>query len=94
LGLRGRVKRLERETRQEFFEIAQKDGTVARFPKSEGIEAFRNWFERLGAGDDAPPEHPMIAAVRNSSDPYWQNSFWLACEDPDEHTKPIPDLSE
>jgi hypothetical protein len=74
--------------------IPQQDGTVARFPKSEGIEAFLNWFERLGAGDEAPPEHPMIAAVRNSSDLYWQSSFWLACEYPDEHTKPIPDLSE
>jgi hypothetical protein len=94
VGFRGRVKRLERETREEFFEIEQKDGTTARFPQSEGIEAYVNWFERMGAGEDAPPEHPLIAAVRNSSDPEWQNSFWLACEDPDEWVKPIPDLSE
>jgi hypothetical protein len=91
--LRGRIKRLERETREEFFEIAQKDGTVARFPKSQGIEAYVNWFERMGAGEDAPPEHPMLAAVRNSSDPYWLNSFFN-CGDPDEFIKPIPDLSE
>ena len=94
MGLRDKLRRLEREAEEEMFVIPQKDGTVARFPKSEGIEAFMNWFDRLGAGEDAPPEHPMIAAVRNSSDPEWQNSFWLACEDPDEHTKPIPDLSE
>jgi hypothetical protein len=93
LGLRGRVKRLERETREEFFEIAQKDGTVARFPKSEGIEAYINWFDRLGAGDDAPPEHPMLVAVRNTSDPEWQKSVYYV-GDPDAHTRPIPDLSE
>jgi hypothetical protein len=59
--LRGWVKRLERGAREEFIEIAQKDGTVARFPKSEGIEAYVNWFDRMGAGEDAPPEHPMLA---------------------------------
>jgi hypothetical protein len=73
--------------------IPQRDGTVARFPQSEGIEAYVNWFDRMGAGEDAPPEHPMLAAVRNASDPECTNSFFM-CEDPDEHTKPIPDLSE
>jgi hypothetical protein len=57
------------------------------------MEAFRNWFDCMGAGEDAPPEHPMLEAVRNSSDPYWQNSVYVV-NDPDEHTKPIPDLSE
>jgi hypothetical protein len=76
-----------------MIEIAQKDGTVARFPRSAGMEAFANWFDRLGAGEDAPPEHPMLVAVRNSSDPYWQYSVY-AVNDSDEHTKPIPDLSE
>jgi hypothetical protein len=50
-------------------------------------------MDRLGAGDDAPPEHPMIAAVRNSSEPKWQNSLWAA-NDPEEWLKPVPDLSE
>jgi hypothetical protein len=94
VGLRDKVKRLERASREEFFEIPQKDGTVARFPKSEGIVAYINWFDRMGAGEDAPPEHPLITAIRNTSDPYWRNTFWLACEDPDEWVKPIPDLSE
>jgi hypothetical protein len=93
VGLRGRLKRLERAARGEMIEIPQKDGTVARFPQSSAVEAFTNWFDRLGAGEEAPPEHPMLAAVRNSSDPYWQNSVY-AVNDPDEHTKPIPDLSE
>jgi hypothetical protein len=91
--LRGRLKRLEHEAEAEMLVIPQRDGTVARFPRSEGIEAYVNWFDRMGAGEDAPPEHPMLVAVRNTSDSEWQRSFFM-CEDPDEHTKPIPDLSE
>jgi hypothetical protein len=93
VGIRERLRRLEQEAEGEMIVIRQQDCTVARFPQSAGIEAFRNCFDRLGAGEDAPPEHPMFAAVRNSSDPEWQRSFFM-CEDPDEHTKPIPDLSE
>jgi len=93
MGIRDRINRLEREARRETIAIPQKVGTVARFPRSEVIEAHANWFERLGAGEDAPPEHPMIVAVRNSSDPEWQRRA-LMCEDLEEHTKPIPDLSE
>jgi hypothetical protein len=88
-----RLKRLERAARGEMIEIAQKDGTVARFPQSAGVEAFTNWFDRLGAGENAPPEHPMLVAVRNSSDPYWHYSVY-AGNDPEAHTKPIPYLSE
>jgi hypothetical protein len=94
MGIRERLRHLEAAAEAEMIVIPQRDGTVARFPQSEGIEAYMNWFDRLGAGEDAPPEHPLITAVRNSSHPYWQNSFWLACGDPDEHTEPIPDLSE
>jgi hypothetical protein len=89
----GRLKRLEDEAEAEMLVIPQRDGTVARFPQPEGMEAFMNLMDRLGAGDDAPPEHPMIAAVRNSSEPKWQNSFWAA-NDPEEWVKPVPDLSE
>jgi hypothetical protein len=73
--------------------IPQRDGTVARFSAHEGMVACMNLMERLGAGKDAPPEHPLIAAVRNSSDPKWQSSFWAA-NGPDEWVKPVPDLSE
>jgi hypothetical protein len=27
--------------------------------KSEGIVAYMNWLDRLGAGEDAPPERPL-----------------------------------
>jgi len=47
----------------------------------------------MGAGEDAPPEHPLIAAARNSSDPEWANSVY-AIEDPAAHVAPVEDLSE
>jgi hypothetical protein len=93
VGLRGRLKRAERAARGEMIEVLQHDGTVKRFPLSEVREAYLNWFDRLGAGDDAPPEHPMLVAVRNTSDPEWQKSIYYV-GDPDAHTRPIPDLSE
>ncbi len=93
MRLRGWVKRLERDAREEMIEIPQHDGTVKRFPASAGMEAYTNLWDRMGAGEDAPPEHPLIAAARNSSDPKWSGSFF-AVNDPDEWVKPIPDLSE
>jgi hypothetical protein len=93
VGIRGRLRKLEREARGEFIEIPQRDGTVARFSAQEGMEAYMNLMERLGAGEDAPPEHPLIEAVRNSSEFKWSESFF-AVNDPDEWVKPVEDLSE
>jgi hypothetical protein len=93
MGLRGRLNRAERAAKGEIIEIPQKDGTLARFSQSAVMEAYLNWFDRLGAGDDAPPEHPMLVAVRNSTDLYWSEGIY-AVNDPDAHTRPIPDLSE
>ena len=75
MGLRDKLRRLERDARGEMIEIPQQDGTVARFPMSAGMDAFTNLFDRLGAGEDAPPEHPLIAAARNSSEPKWSESY-------------------
>ena len=93
MGLRERLARLETLLEGEVIEIAQRNGTVARFPESAGREAFLNIMARLGAGPDAPPEHPLLVAVRNSDDPRWSASFY-AIDDPDAWTAPIPDLSE
>ncbi len=93
MGLRSWVKRLERAARGEYIEIPQKDGTTARFPESAGMDAFMNLMDRMGAGEDAPPEHPLIAAARNSSDPKWSRSFFAAAPG-DEWTGPIEDLSD
>jgi hypothetical protein len=91
--VRSWLKRLEREARGELVEIPQHDGTVARFPRSALRDAYANHMARMGGGEDAPPEHPLIEAARNSSAPKWSNSFF-APDDPEEWTKPVPDLSE
>ena len=93
MGLRSRLQKLEREAEGEMLVIPQRDGTAKRFPPGAGINAYMNLMDRLGAGEDAPPEHPLIEAARNSSDPRWLNTFY-AVEDPDEWVKPVEDLSE
>jgi hypothetical protein len=93
VGLWDRLRKLELAAVEEIITIPQADGTVARFPVGAGEEAFMNLMLRLGAGEDAPLEHPMIEAIRNSSDPRWYGSFYV-CNDPDEWVQPVEDLSE
>ena len=92
MGLRGRIRHLERNAHEEMIEIPQKDGTVARFPKSASMEAFANLVGRMGAGEGAPPEYPLLEAARNSSKPEWSESFYAAGGAG--WTDPIEDLSE
>jgi hypothetical protein len=54
-----------------MIEIPQQDGTMTRFPRSAGLEAFTNLFDRMGAGEDAPPKHPLIVEARNASESKW-----------------------
>jgi hypothetical protein len=91
MGLRSRVKRLERDAREEMIEIPQNDGTARRFPQSAGMEAFMNLMDRLGAGKDAPSEHPLVAAARDSSAPKWSGSIYAGGGEG--WTEPIEDLS-
>jgi hypothetical protein len=91
--LKGRIRRLEEELTGEMITIPQRDGTLRRFPPDAGEDALLNFIDRIGAGEDAPPEHPLMEAARNSSDPKWAGSVFVA-SDPDEWVKPIPDLSE
>ena len=93
MGIRDGLRKPEEDAAAQMLVIPQKDGTVKRFPPDTGIDAYINFMDRLGTGEDAPPEHPLIEAARNSSDPKWLHSFF-AMEDPDEWIKPIPDLSE
>ena len=76
MALWRRVRNLELAAEGEMIAIPQLDGTVARFLQSAAKEAFVNLIDRMGAGDDAPPEHPLIAAARNSSEPKWSESFY------------------
>jgi len=71
--------------------IPQQDGSVAKFPQSASADALMNVMKRLGAGEEAPPEHPLLEAARNSSDRWWRESLYAANED---ITTPVPDLSE
>jgi hypothetical protein len=93
VGIRTRLRRLELKAEEEMIVIPQEDGTSLKFPASEVMEAYKNLMDRLGAAEDAPPEHPLIAAARNSSDPKWSKSFY-AVNDPDDWVRPVPDLSE
>ena len=91
MGLRDKLKRLERARRKEMIAIPQKDGTIKRFPKSAVRDAYANLMNRMGAGEGAPPEHPLLEAARNSSDPSWSESTYSVNES---WTDSVEDLSE
>lgn len=93
MALRDRLRRLEEAAEGQMLVIPQRDGTIRKFPQSAGEEAFTNLMDRLGTGEDAPPEHPLIAAARNSSEIRWSSPSY-AVEDPQAHVVPIVDLSE
>jgi hypothetical protein len=95
MGLRGRLKRLERDARKEMIEIPQRDGTVKRFPQSTLMEAFL-YLAKVAVGDTFLPEEPEIfEALRNAREPAekWMGTFYF---DPAEvpAAEPVPDLSE
>jgi hypothetical protein len=93
MGLKDQLRRLKRAAQGELVDIPQRDGTVRRFPQRDFEAAFVNLVDRAGAGEDAPPEHPLFEAVRNSDDPQWLGSFYHV-EDPEGHAEPVEDLSE
>jgi hypothetical protein len=95
MGLRGKLKRLEREARKEMVEIPQRDGTVKRFPLGATWDAFL-YLVRVAVGEDPQREEPEIfGALRNAREPAqkWMGSFYF---DPAEAPapEPVPDLSE
>jgi hypothetical protein len=92
-SLRDELRRLRRTAEGEKVAIPQRDGPPKLFTKQDMKNAFVNMVVRSGAGENAPPEHPVLEAVRNSSDPEWINSFYFV-EDPEKHTQPVEDLSE
>jgi hypothetical protein len=86
-----KLRNLERAAEGEMIIVPQLDGTVKRYPQTAGMDAFINLMDRMGAGEDAPLEHPLIAAARNSSEPRWSDSFYAGGEG---RTDPVEDLSE
>jgi hypothetical protein len=89
--MRSRLRRLEQAARKDYISIPQEDGSVAKFPPRAAWEAMLNISARRGAGDDAPPEHRLLLAARNSSDALWSNSLYTERVDP---YQVVEDLSE
>ncbi|HET7270266.1 MAG TPA: hypothetical protein VFI90_04190 [Rubrobacter sp.] len=92
MALWARLRKLEQAAEEEIIAIPQQDGTLKRFPQSAGMDAYMNLMDRMVAGEDAPPEHLLIEAVKNSSDPTWAESFYAMNDEG--WTDPIEDLSE
>ena len=91
MALWDRLRKQEQAAEEQIIAIPRQDGTVRRFPQSAGMDAYMNLMDRMGAGEDAPPEHPLIEAARNSSDSRWSESFYASDAT---WTEPIEDLSE
>ena len=90
MGLRDRLRRLEREAEGETVFVPQKDVTVRRFPQSALQESFVTNMQRL-RGEDVP-HHPLAVAAAQSPDPEWSRSLYSAAWT--ETVAPVEDLSE
>jgi hypothetical protein len=72
MGLKDKLRRLERDNKGLLVSIPQLDGSLLKFPQSALEEAFLTECARL-KGEDLPV-HPATLACKNSSDPTWRNS--------------------
>jgi hypothetical protein len=93
VGLRGRIRRLEREAWGEVAAIRQPDGLVERFPEGELASAFLDAIDwAMGRKSPEEPVHPLCAAARNSSDPAWRELSYAAGGQ--DQAEAVEDLSE
>ena len=90
MGLRDRLRRLEREAEGEMVFVPQKDGTMKRFPQGALQESFMVNMKRLRSGD--VPHHPLGVAAAESPDPEWSRSLYSAAWT--YIVAPVEDLSE
>jgi hypothetical protein len=90
VGLKDRLRRLEREAEGEMVFVPQQDGTVKRFPQDALKAAFLTNMKRL-RGEDVPHHRLGVAAVE-SPDPEWSRSLYSAAWT--EIVAPVEDLSE
>lgn len=70
MGLRDRIKRLQRATRRDMVTVELKDGSTAHFYQDEVADCFLQEFERGGrhfVGEDPGPAHPFVEALRNAA---------------------------
>jgi hypothetical protein len=71
MGLRRRVRRLERETRGEPIEIRQREGTVERFYEDDWTDCFLHEYDRGRRhfeGEEPGSAHPLIKALRDAEE--------------------------
>jgi hypothetical protein len=90
MGLKDRLRRMEREAERETVLVTQEDGTAKRFPQSALRESFLTNMRRL-RGEDVPP-HPLGVAAAESPDPGWSRSLYSAVWT--EIVAPVGDFSE
>jgi hypothetical protein len=90
VGLRDRLRRLERVAEGEMVFVPQKDGMAKRFPQSALQESFVTNMKRL-RGEDVP-RHPLGVAAAESPDPEWSRAIYSAAWT--EIVAPVEDLSE
>jgi len=93
MRLRSWIGRLERVSRKEMIEIPQGDAAACRFSSSAAKAAYLNATLRLGAGEDAPPPHPLLLAAKNSTVDWWRESVYASGAE-EAWTEPVEDLSE
>lgn len=72
MGLRDRLRRLQRATRRDTIAVRQKDGTERRFYSDELMPAcFLHEFDRGKRhfrGEEPGPAHPFVEALRNAEE--------------------------
>jgi hypothetical protein len=89
MGLKDRLRQLERKSEGEMVLISQPGGSVARFPKVDLADAFIVALDReLGRTTE---DHPLCQAARYSPDPKWSESVFAG---PEVVLDSPPDLSE
>ncbi len=96
MGLRGRIRKLEREAEEEMIVIPQTDGTVKRFPQSALKVVLlypHEVMDALNAGEEPPEEPEIVQAIRGARD-YEQEWAGTFLDPTDIPTEAVPDLSE
>jgi len=73
MGLRDKMRRLERAAEENLVAVELEDGTTARFREEEIFpECFLHEFDRGKRhydGEDPGPAHPFIEALRRAANP-------------------------
>ena len=69
MGLKGRLRKLQRAAQRDMVTFELRDGTTARFYQDETVECFLHEWGRGQChyvGEEPGPAHPVIEALRNA----------------------------